>query len=196
MYTVEPIQSEEQYAQVKRLWTVHARLMRTKVPERTDLNVGSILAAYKDDDLVATLRHNDWEGQLAYSIDSLYVKPGEMYMYDFANPMNPVTPLLDHVLGLREANRYFTWYYTRAISPGYAKIQKNGHDLLANSKLGHRYERYVHEIVPAGKRSQVKAHDMMLGSRSYDKNIMVVQCCLKNDLRPWGDIITDESKYF
>jgi hypothetical protein len=197
MYTLRKIETEEDYKKVKILWSVHARLMRTKVPERTDLDVGYIVGAFRGDDLVGSMRHHDWEGQLAYSIDSIYTKPGEMSYYaSLPTVQNPIVPLIDFIIEEREKAGYFTWFYTRALSPGYTKIHKSGHSFLASSKLGCRYQKFLMEIVPAGTRSAVTSHDALLGKRTFERDTMVVMCCLKNEFRECTEALGEEKEYF
>jgi len=197
VYTLRRAETEDDFKQVKRLWTVHARLMRTKVPERTDLDVGFIECAFRGDDLVATMRHHDWDGMQMYSIDSIYVKPGEMTYYAaLPGQNNPISPLIDHIVGAREAAGQFTWWYSRAIAPGYTKMHRNGYSFMGASRLGHRYQKFLMEIVPAGQRSTVTTHDTLLGARTYDKDVMVVMCCLKNEHRQPALQLGDEVEYF
>jgi hypothetical protein len=197
MYELRNITSDEDFKKVKLLWTVHARLMRTKVPERTDLDVGTIVGAFKDGELAATIRHHEWTGQPWYSMDSIYVKPGEMTLYaSREGVVNPIVPLVDHVIEQYEARGFYTWFYVRALSPGYSRIHKNGHSFLASSRLGSRYQKHLMEIVKAGTRSQFQAHDALLGQRTFDKDCIVVMQCLKNEFRQCVVDLGPEAEYF
>lgn len=194
MFTIRKIETEEDFEKTRKLWLLHTRLMRGPAHERKDFDVGTIVGSFNDQNqLQATVRHITWQEHVSYSIDSLYVKPGEMMLYGFTRP-NPVTPIVDFILAEREAEQYYTWFYVRAITKGYAKIQRNGSDLLLNTKLGPRYHRYVMDIVPAGERSRIDAHDAMMARRDYTKDVIVVQCNLDNDQRTWGNVLELEKR--
>lgn len=194
-YDIRPIVTDEDMRKVDIMWRAHSRLMRTPVTDPAELQGGQIVGAFDGEKLVGTLRHFDWPGLPYYSIGSLYIRLGALQRYDFSNPANPIPPILDFILAQKESEGFYTWFYTRAISGGYYKLQRDGTDLLSHTKLGCRYDRYVNEIVKAGQRAQHDYHDMMLARRTWGTNIMVVQCLLRNSERPWGDVIADEREY-
>ena len=197
MYELRNIETEEDFKKVKLLWTVHARLMRTNVPIRDDLNVGTIVGAFRGDDLVSTIRHHKSDGHAWYSMDSIYVKPGELSYYASLNGIeNPIVPLVDYVIKEYESQDMFTWYYVRAISPGYTKIHKSGHSFLSSSKLGSRYEKFLMEVVKANTRSKFATHDALLGKRVFEKDVIVVMQCLKNEHRQCIQDLGEEAGYF
>lgn len=197
MYTVRKIETEADFSQVRKLWTLHARMMRTPIPERTDLDTGVIIGAFQDEVLVACMRYIPFPDSRQYSIDSLYIKPSLLKYYSSIDPADPVTPILDHIIEDREAAGCFTWYYVRVISPGYTKVDRAGHGFLSSSTRGRRYERYLLEVVPKNTRSEVKFHDTaLLGQRTYERDIMVVMCCLKNEFRAPAQRLGEDKAQF
>jgi len=172
-------------------------MMRTKSAQvEINISQGIIGAFTADSDLVGTLKYTLWDGLAIYSIGAMYIKPGIISRYDFSNPDNPITPILDFILQSMEDKKYYTWFYSRALSPGYHKIQKTKHDLLNQCKLGSRYDRFIMEVVPAGMRSLIKAHDNMLSNQVWVKNSMIVMCSLRNEFREWGDVFEKEPAFY
>lgn len=195
MYTVRDIVTDADMKQVREMWKKHSRLMRTYVEEPASFTGGTIVGAFDaNDELAGTLRHYSWGGTPFYSIGSLYIRPGLLERYDFSLPDNPIPPILDSIIELKEEQQFYSWYYTRAMGPGYAKLQESGKDLLSWTKLGKRYERFVNEIVRPGTRSKIPAHDSLLTERIWSKPIMVVHCVLRNEFRPFGDALVNEMK--
>lgn len=198
MYTIRVCESDDDLKQVSSLWTLHTKLMRTKVKEiKFNLDAGTIVGAFDNDRLIGTMRHHDWVNTKMYSIDSIYVKPGEVSYYaSLSGVKNPIVPLLDHIIAAREEQGHYTWFYTRAISPGYSRIHKRGHSFLGSSKLGSRYQKFLMEIVPPNERSVSPAHDALIGRRLFNVPVMVVMCCLKNEFRQTIKDLGAEAEYF
>lgn len=196
MYAIRKVTTPEDLQKVIDLWESNPKMLRSDGGPRSSPALGTVYCALDEQERpVGTLRVFSWSKLPMYTIGGLYIRKGTIQRYDFANPKNPITPILDTILGEMEAKGFYTWLYVRAISRGYHHLEKQGHDLLACSTLGRRYERYVQEVVPAGQRSAYETHDNLLGHAPWSKPTMIVLCTLRNDLRPC-DAITREPDFY
>ena len=153
---------------------------------------GCIVGAYLEKELVGTLKYMKWNGLPYYSIGALYIKPGLIPRYDFSNPDNPITYITDFILNSLENQGFYNWYYVRTLGKGYAKIQREGHDLLNQTELGYRYRRDVEEIVPAFTEPKFQLHSKLMGHRKWARPVMIIKCSLENQFRKHGDIFKTE----
>lgn len=192
-YTFRDIESDADYQLVADLWNSHSRMMRCEY-NVSDLSTkgGHIIGTFVDNELVATLRYHEWVELPVYYMGSLFTKKGLLPLYDFSLKDNPIVTMTDMILERMEAKQFYTWYYVRAMAKGYARIEKNGHDLLSQTRLGGRYDRFVQEVVKAGDRSVHAAHHRMASNNVWDRNVMIVQCNLRNEHRVWGDVFKNE----
>jgi len=196
-YTIRYLETVDDYKQLLDLKFERSSMIRTKnaAPEITI--GGKVTGAFlQDGSLVASLQTTLWDNLAFYSLGDLHIKKGHLPRYDFSIENNPVVSITDFILGNMENRGYYSWFYSRALSPAYHKIQKDGNDLLTQSNLGKRYERFVTEFVPAGQRAKTRVHDNMLLRRTWERNIVIVMCSLKNEFRPYGDVFDNESKYY
>lgn len=194
MYDVREIKKDKEFEDVKNLWGSSTRLMRDtiKIPFN-DLRTGGVLVgAYDKDDLIGVMRYCEWSSMPYYSIGRLYIKPNTIPRYDFSNPKNPIIYITDFILSTMEQKQRYEWYYVRALSKAYAKIQEDGNDLLNKSIVGNRYHRYVEKIFNPGEIPDFNMHRLLMGDREWNRHIMLVKCSLDNQYRIHGDIFKTE----
>jgi hypothetical protein len=209
MYNLRKIQTDDDFVKLEELWCERSKRMKTPVADQKiefekAMKIGTSVGAFNDaDELIGTLRYLTFQ-TLPYSfLYNLHIKKGTMTRYEFDEAKNPITYCLDFILQEQESKGYYTWYYTRAISRGYHKIFKEGTDLFRQSKMcfdynlnDYRYDRYVEEIVPSGQKSKIVTHNILIGDKVHKPNLVMFKCCLKNQYRPCGDLLVNESKYY
>lgn len=198
IYNIKIISTEKEKQDVIQLWSSSNRLMRDYIDAtvfKESLHNGYTVGAYNNDELCGVVRYIIWNNIPYYSIGMLFIKKNLIPLYKFNNPNNPITYIIDYILKNMEERKFFNWYYVRAISKGYAKIQESREDLLTNTELGPRYRRDVEEIVMPGDRSKFLVHDNLLLNKTWTRPMMIVKCCLENKYRPNGLMFQEENQF-
>lgn len=211
-FVVRSIKEDADVKQALKMWLDHPKVMGTRI-ERSEYGFhiwlrgnswskSYVMGAFDNDTLIGMMRYNMWNNIPYYSFDGLHTKKGSFITYNYKNGNHPFVPLMNHIMKKMEEQERYTWFYHRAIRPGYGRLTDQQDDLLRYCDLGwdkeknhYRYDRYVDEIVPAGERTPTIAFNTMLFNRPYKFDIMVVKCCLKPEYRRWGDVFKVESEY-
>jgi hypothetical protein len=211
MYDIQRLEPSD-YGQYKDLWTSVKKVMRTPV-ERSEsdfytelsntVKYGELWGAFDRGELLAVAKLFRWKKLPYYNITGWLMKRTVMYRYDFADGKNPLMHVTDRVIANMESQRFYTWYYARAISPGYRRLVNKNSDVLKVSPLGwdkekqqYRYDRFIEEIVSPGTLPRCDAYSEMIDNRIYKVNVMIVKCSLKSEYRPWGNVLENEEHLF
>ncbi len=193
-YNTRFLTTEEDLNQVIELQKLRPGVFRDRDAEM-DLDHGGnkFVGAFDETGLlVGTLRIIEWSILPFYTIGTLFIRPGLTKGYDFSDEHNPMPGVLDFAIEHMESRNFYTWYYSRAMSPGYRRLELNRKDFLSCTKLGSRYLRQVSEIVPAGERSKYSLHDKHLMNQTWEKDTLIVMCTLPNELRSYKDVFRTE----
>jgi hypothetical protein len=197
-YTICEIQTDNQFNDVINLWSSRKTIMRQGDNWSSlidNIRAGTIVGAYNGSELVGTLKYSKWAGLPYYTISALYIKPDTVKRYDFSDANNPITYITDYILEKLENENYYTWYYIRILGKAYAKIQKEKNDLLNQTKLGYRYRRDIEEIVQPNTQSAFPVHNLILGSTTWARPVMIVRCSLENQYRKTENIFETEIEF-
>jgi hypothetical protein len=208
-YNIRKLESQQDLEKFEEIWCERNKRMKTPVADQRAefqraITVGTTIGAFdQNDQLIGVLRYLKFQTLPYGFIYNLHIKKGTMHRYNFSDEKNPITYILDFILTEFESQGIYTWYYTRAISRGYHKIFVEGTDLFTKSKMCfdkntslYRYERYIEEFIPAGEKSKIQSFNHLLLDRTYKTNLTMFKCCLKNQFRPYGDVLVNESKYY
>ena len=194
MYEIRELSTDQEFQDAKILWESSSKMMRQEHTNSFETTV-LIVGAFKDNELIGTLRCVKWDTMPYYSIGGLYIKPNTVFRYDFSDEKNPITYLTDYILSKMESEDRYEWYYVRVLGKAYAKIQQGGNDLLNKTKLGHRYHRFVEKIFEPGEEPVYSTHKALMGNKSWNRHVLLVKCSLDNQYRKNGDIFSSEMSF-
>lgn len=202
MYTIRIAETSSDYQKLFELWSSRDKLLRQVANETVHSKFSSMLdgtnvcAFDEEDNIAASLKFKGWSNLPYYNVGRMYTRPGLINLYDFKNPVNPMAQILDFTLKLNETIGRYTWYYSRVVSKAYAKLEKNGTDLLNCTTLGKKYDRVVETVIKPGEVPKYIFFKQMMGFESSERPVAVVRCSLMNSHRTsYGDFFSDELKY-
>lgn len=197
MYKVKTITTELEFEQVLEAWKTVPKLMRDRSKSLVEQSkkFGSMVVAYDNDEIVGTFRYTEWNKIPYYHIGSLYIKPGILPVFDFANPKNPTICMFDHILSMMEQKERYDWYYVRNLCKGYARSEDKGKNILDCSKFGYRYHRYVEKIIEANEEPIYEMHKMLLANTTWNRPLIIIKCSLDNQYRKHGNFFRNEVEF-
>jgi hypothetical protein len=197
MYEIKTISTESEFEQVLEVWKSVPKLMRDRSKSLAVLSkeFGSVVVAYDKGEIVGTLRYTEWAKLPYYHVGSLYIKPGLLLRMDFTNPKNPTNYMFDYILSEMEKKERYDWYYVRNLCKAYAKVEDEGNNLLDCSKSGHRYHKFVENVLEANEEPVYEMHKMLLARTTWNRPLMIIRCSLDNQYRKHGNFFKNELEF-
>jgi hypothetical protein len=198
--SIRRLESDSDFLQAEEIFTSNAKILRGEVSFDSGVLFRNIkksnhifVGSFIEGQLIAFMTYKFYDQIPVCQVGNIYTKKGQFKRYTFSNPNNTVPRILDFILKDIEEQEYYTWYYCRATSPVYAKLEQKGEDLLRwtthgydQEKHQYRYTRYIEEIVPARTASKFLLHTKMFALSLWESEVMVVKCCLKPEYRKFG----------
>jgi hypothetical protein len=208
-YHIKKIETKEEKEKVIKLWMSHTKMMRT--PINRDLKkINTILSspsietygAFTEEKLIATTGISIWKKIPTYVINSQIVEKGIVHLYNYKNS-HPLRDITNYIINIMEKKEYYSIYFTQALSPGLIKQHHTSQDIFRNSeafwdleKNQYRYDINFDEMIPAGKKSKYEIFNEIVDNEIYNVDILVFHACLKNEYRPWGDVLKKNKQIY
>lgn len=167
-------------------------LMRNKNYNDLALGDDSVYVGTFDSDgcLIASMTAFRWNVVPFYTIAQYYSKPNTMKLFKWQN--NPAVKMAEMLIELMEKENRFTWYYSRSIERWPGRLRIKGNDFFSVSEKCKNYTRYIEEVIPKNTLSAHEAHRRQLPPIPWPYDIIMVKCCLKNDLRSFEYKLEEE----
>lgn len=200
---VRVIKTDEDITKATALYLEHKRVLGSRVSRtendftrwfQSNVEEVSVYGCFQDNLLTGMMRCSLWTDLPIYNINGLFTKRSMFKTYRYGEN-HPFPYIQNHIMMEMENRGYFTWYHHRAIRPAYDRLVEDKEDLLRLCEMGwdsvkdqYRYNRYTEAVVPSGTLPESDTYQRMLGKQSWNKDIMIVKCCLKQEYRVDGNI--------
>jgi len=145
-------------------------------------NTHSTWGFYKDGILISFMSSFDFPNLPYYGVLNFKVVKASNY---FSQVKSGFFALLDHITKVKEGEKRYTFYMTRAIQR-HADVRKKLYDEWEKnfSEFFKKYIRTIEEVIPAGQLSQFDYYNKaLLRDKVYDNDMLVMQFVCRNEFR-------------
>ena len=137
---------------------------------------------YQDGNLISFMSAFDFPNLPYYGVLNFKVIKKSNY---FSQVKSGFFALLDHIIKIKESEKRYTCYMTRAIQRN-ADVRKKLYDEWEKNfpEFFKRYIRTIEEVIPAGQLSQFDYYNKaLLRDKVYDNDMMVMKFVCRNEFR-------------
>ena len=137
---------------------------------------------YQNGNLISFMAAFDFPNLPYYGVLNFKVIKKSNY---FSQVKSGFFALLDHITKIKESEKRYTFYMTRAIQRN-ADVRKKLYDEWEKNfpDFFKRYTRTVEEVIPAGQLSQYDYYNKaLLRDKVYDNDMMVMKFVCRNEFR-------------
>jgi hypothetical protein len=145
-------------------------------------NTHSTWGFYKDEILISFMSSFDFPNLPYYGVLNFKVVKGTNY---FSQVKSGFFALLNHITKVKEGEKRYTFYMTRAIQRN-ADVRKKLYNEWEKNfpEFFKKYTRTIEEVIPAGQLSQFDYYNKaLLRDKVYDNDMMIMQFVCKNEFR-------------